>query len=147
MPDHYPQKYLKTLTVTRFFFIMYFKRHRLGFSNLGFRIKALFYCFLHSISSTFYFKSSSLIIRNESFKKRRSWLSFFSTYFKRPRLGFDFNLSFTVLCTPFLRNSILIQHAWSLPKEISKNVNRDSVFFYQVLHTLQIRVSELGFRF
>ena len=128
MPDHYPQKFRKTLTVTRFFFIMYFKRHRLGFPNLGFRIKALFYCFLHSISSTFYFKSSSLIIRNESFKNLRPWLSFFSTYFKRPRLRFDFNLSFTVLCTPFLRNYILIQHAWSLSTEILKNVKRDWVF-------------------
>ena len=81
-------------------------------SELGFRFQAIFYCFIHSTSSTFYSKLSFLFIPHKSFLKHGQLLDFFSTYFKRPGLGFqnydfDFKHFFTALYTPFLRHSIL----------------------------------------
>jgi len=56
--------------------------------SLGFRFEAHFPCFMNSVSSKIYTKSSSLIIQHKSFEKRRPWLSFFSAYFKRHSLVF-----------------------------------------------------------
>ena len=61
----------------------YFKRTRLGFPNYGFHFKHSF-TFIHSVSSTFYSKSSSLIIRHNNYDKRRALLDFFARAWNVP---------------------------------------------------------------
>ena len=83
----------------------------------GFRIRIsiliTFYCFIHSVSSTFSSKSSCLIIPHKSVEKHGQLLGFCSTYFKRtglgfPNQGYDFKHFFTALYPLFLRHSIRI---------------------------------------
>ena len=68
---HSQQKLRETSTVTRFF------QHVILTNRLGTRFKALFYCFMHSISSKFCSKSYFPITPNRNFEKRRPLLSFF----------------------------------------------------------------------
>ena len=115
MPNHSSKKFLKTWTVT-WFLQHVFQTSRYGVFKLGFRFEALFHCFIHSVSSTFYSKSSSLNIPHKSFEKHGQLLGYFSMCFKRPGLGFPnqvFNLKlfFTALYTPFLQHSIRNQNA------------------------------------
>ena len=84
--DHSPQKFQKTCNVTRYFQNV-FQTSRLGFTNQGLILSIFFYIFTQSVSSTFYSKSSCLIIPNNNFKKHRMLLGFFCTCFKRPGLG------------------------------------------------------------
>ena len=119
-------------TVTQFFEHV-LQTSLCGVSLLGFRFEAHFLRFMHSVSSKFYSKTASLTFPHKSSKKRRPSLSFLSTYFKRPFLGFpnwgfDLKHTFSVLCTPFLRNSILNHQAKSFHTKVSKNINHDSVF-------------------
>ena len=98
------------------FFQHEFQTSRFGVSELGFRFEELFQCFIHSVSSTFYSKSSCLSIPHKSFLKHGQLLRFYSTCFKQPSLGFpnqgfDFKHFFTALYTLFLRHSILNHHA------------------------------------
>ena len=84
---HSPQKFLKMSPVTRFLHHV-LQTSRIRVSKLGFRFYALFYYFIHSVSSTFFSKSSSQIIPLKNFEKRRSLHGFFRTCFKRPLFGF-----------------------------------------------------------
>ena len=115
MPNHSSQKFQKTWTVYQFLQHV-FQTFRFGVSELGIRFEALFQCFIYSVSSTFYSKSSSLSITHKSFLKHEQLLGYFSTCFKRPGLGFlnqglDFKHFFTALYPPILRHSILNRHA------------------------------------
>ena len=114
-------------------------------------ILSTFSYFVHSVSSTFYSKSSCLIISHKIFEKRGQLHDFFRTCFKHPGLGFpiqgfNFNHFFTVLYTPFIRNSILNHHAKSFPTKVLKTwtVTRS---FQNVLQTSRIRVSNIRIRF
>ena len=110
-PNHSPKNFSKCHLLLDFSHVLQTSRIRVY--KLGYRFYAVFYCFIHYVSSTFYSKLLSLINTHKNYKKHLVLLGFFFfTYFKRPGIRFRFSAIVYYFIHSF--SSKFYSKSWSL---------------------------------